>query len=227
MASAPVAAPEKDDMVSRFKEMALDFKGKTDDVIQQINGAFNTNVSGAVKNYQELMKNYLDGYTGLTSGAQKANADLLASMDKNYAEFKKQVEAMFSDTVSKTDGSITTGTTDFKTQCEDIVKKFPQIPESTYKDVLKAIADNKTKLNGQLEKQYKDIMQKIDKNYEAVKKQLTLPNIKIGDLPKLDLSPGILDAMKGAVSTVVAHVQPVVVNVQQKMTAKDNKPPFK
>jgi len=216
-----MATPPEKDMVERFQEMAQDFKSKTDGVMGEINAAFATNVGAAIKNYTEMLGNYVTGYTGITTGAQKASKQLVESMDKHFTEFKKQFHNLYTETVSKTDGSLASGTKDFQTQCEDIVKKFPMIPANTYKDVLTAVDSSKGKLNSAIEKQYKEVADKIDKHYVGVRKEMAMADLKVPTIPPLDVSPSLMDTAKAALTSAMNTAQPLLKNLTEQKSAAD------
>ncbi len=135
-----------------------------------------------------------------------ANAQLLESYDKNFQELKGNIDAFYNDTQSKASQAIDSGTGDFKTQCEQLLKKFPILPEDAYKSTLKSITDSKGKVNGVLEKQYKEVIDKMQKNFLATKKELTMTELKAPKIPPLDIHPGILETVKGAAKDLAVNV---------------------
>jgi len=215
--------PQEKDMIQRFQDMAQDFKSKTDGVMGEVTNAFGTNMNAVLKNYGDMMGKYVSGFTGITSGAQTANKLLLESMDKNFGEFKKTFSTLYTETVSKTDGALTTGTTDFQKQCEDILKKFPQIPEKTLKDIISSVKHTKGKLDSELETQYKDALAKIEMNFESAKKELTLPEFKIPSLPPLDMNPDLMSTAKGYLTTAMNSMQPMIKNLASQMPSTSKK----
>lgn len=134
-------------------------------------------------------------------------------MDKTFADLKNNITQLYTETQTKANQAIDSGTNDFKTQCEEMIKKFPMLPEGAYKDTLKALTDSKGKVNGALEKQYKDVLAKLDQNYAKTKKELTMPELKAPKLPALDLSPNLLDKAKNAVATAAPIIQNIAKNV--------------
>lgn len=158
-------------------------------------------------NRVNLIKNiYLETFVHCTSYVQTciiiicllANTQLLESYEKNFQELKVNIEALYNETKSRASQAIESGTGDFKSQCEQLLKKFPVLPEDAYKSTLKSITDSKGKVTGTLEKQYKEVMDKLQKNFAATKKELTMPELKAPKIPPLDISPGILETAKTA-----------------------------
>lgn len=142
---------------------------------------------------------------------------MLESYDKNFHELKGNIDSLYQDTQSKASQAIDSGTGDFKTQCEQLLKKFPILPEDAYKSTLKSITDSKGKVTGILEKQYKEVIDKLQKNYLATKKELTMPELKAPKIPSLDLQPGMLQTAKNAVKEVAADVAKSVKTIGEKV----------
>lgn len=59
------------DITTKFVDMTKDFKTKVDTLMTEVTAAFGTNLSNAIKNYTDMQSQYVQGYTGISNGAQQ------------------------------------------------------------------------------------------------------------------------------------------------------------
>ncbi|ODM91104.1 Serine--tRNA ligase [Orchesella cincta] len=218
-----MTAPTDNDLVTKFLSMTTDFKDKSAGLMNEITGSFTNNMGNAVKNYNDLQNTYLNGYTGIATQADKANAQLLESMDKNYDELKKQVNAMYADMQKKANDAVDNSSKEFKTQCEDVTKKFPNLPDKAYKDVLAAIGDSKGKVNKELEKNFKELLDKMEKNYQLTKKELKITGIKIPKLTPLEATSAVSGKAMEALNVAMTSLQPAIKNLADQLPGSSKK----
>jgi len=63
--------PTDQDLVAKFLGMTSDFKDKSGMLMNEITSSFTNNFGNVIKNYNELQTTYLNGYTGISTQAEK------------------------------------------------------------------------------------------------------------------------------------------------------------
>lgn len=238
MANAPL---------QKFLEMLKIVKAKSDELSTDILGAYSENIGAVIKNYTELQDTYSKGYAGITGSAHKglcsttnrslhkliqdclplnknyilnciaANGVLLESLDKNYSVLKQNISTLQVETKKKAGEAIDESLKDFQSQIEEILKKFPALPQTAHKEVVQAISDNKGKVTEEIDKRYADFISQLDNNFATTRQELKMPETKLPNLPAFELSSGVLiDTAKNAANYLTTNL-PALQNLAENL----------